>query len=33
MLTWIGGVFDPRGFELNHLNRGWQGAVATGRSR
>lgn len=33
MLTWIGGVFDPRGFDLNHLNREWRGAMVTGRSR
>jgi hypothetical protein len=23
METWIGGVFDPRGFDLNHVNRDW----------
>jgi hypothetical protein len=33
MLTWIGGVFDPRGFDLNHLNREWRRATVTGRSR
>jgi len=33
MMTWIGGVFDPRGFDLNHLNREWRVASATGRSR
>jgi hypothetical protein len=25
-LRWIGGVFDPKGFDLNRLNRGWKGA-------
>jgi hypothetical protein len=24
MLRWIGGVFDPTGFDLNHLNRDWR---------
>jgi hypothetical protein len=24
MLRWIGGVFDPQGFDLNRINRGWQ---------
>lgn len=24
MRSWVGGVFDPRGFDLNHLNRDWQ---------
>ena len=33
MLTWIDGVCDPRGFDLNRLNRGWFAAVVTGRSR
>jgi hypothetical protein len=33
MLTWIGGVFDPRGFDLNHPNREWRAATATGQSR
>jgi hypothetical protein len=23
MVAWIGGVFDPRGFDLNYLNREW----------
>ncbi len=23
MLQWIGGVFDPRGFDLNRINRDW----------
>jgi hypothetical protein len=26
MLRWIGGVFDPKGFDLNRLNREWKGA-------
>jgi hypothetical protein len=26
MLRWIGGVFDPRGFDLNRINRDWAGA-------
>jgi hypothetical protein len=26
MLNWIGGVFDPAGFDLNRLNRDWRGA-------
>ena len=25
MLRWIGGVFDPGGFDLNRLNRDWRG--------
>jgi hypothetical protein len=33
MLIWIGGVFDPRGFDLNRVNREWRGAMGTGRSR
>lgn len=24
MLRWIGGVFDPKGFDLNRLNREWK---------
>ena len=24
MLRWIGGVFDPKGFDLNRLNRDWR---------
>jgi hypothetical protein len=23
MLRWIGGAFDPRGFDLNRINRDW----------
>lgn len=26
MVRWIGGVFDPRGFDLNRINRDYQGA-------
>ncbi len=26
MARWIGGVFDPKGFDLNRLNREWRGA-------
>lgn len=26
MLRWIGGVFDPGGFDLNRVNRDWRGA-------
>ena len=33
MLSWIGGVFDPRGFDLNHVNREWPGAAGMDRSR
>ncbi len=25
MLGWIGGVFDPKGFDLNRINREWRG--------
>jgi Plasmid pRiA4b ORF-3-like protein len=25
MVRWIGGVFDPKGFDLNRLNRDWKG--------
>lgn len=31
MLRWIGGVFDPKGFDLNRLNREWKGARARRR--
>lgn len=24
MLRWVGGVFDPKGFDLNRLNRDWR---------
>lgn len=30
-LRWIGGVFDPKGFDLNRLNREWKGARARRR--
>jgi hypothetical protein len=23
MLEWAGGVFDPKGFDLNRINRDW----------
>lgn len=26
MVRWIGGVFDPRGFDLNRINREFKGA-------
>lgn len=26
LLRWIGGVFDPKGFDLNRLNRDWKGS-------
>src|SRR5581483_7141999 len=26
MARWIGGVFDPKGFDLNRINRDWKGA-------
>ena len=25
MVRWIGGVFDPKGFDLNRINRDWKG--------
>lgn len=31
MLRWIGGVFDPKGFDLNRLNRDWKRARARRR--
>ena len=30
-IRWIGGVFDPKGFDLNRLNREWKGARAKRR--
>ncbi len=30
-LRWIGGVFDPKGFDLNRLNREWKGGRAKRR--
>ena len=30
-LRWIGGVFDPKGFDLNRVNREWQRARARRR--
>jgi len=32
MFRWIGGVFDPKGFDLNRINCGWKAARAR-RSR
>jgi hypothetical protein len=31
VIRWVGGVFDPKGFDLNRLNREWrvQGAAGT----
>ena len=29
---WIGGVFDPKGFDLNRLNRDWKGARRSRRN-
>jgi hypothetical protein len=29
MLDWSGGVFDPRGFDLNYVNREWRRARGT----
>ncbi|MCB1624075.1 MAG: plasmid pRiA4b ORF-3 family protein, partial [Pseudomonadales bacterium] len=26
MARWIGGVFDPKGFDLNRVNRDWKNA-------
>jgi len=31
MVQWIGGVFDPKGFDLNRINRDWKGARARRR--
>lgn len=31
MLQWIGGVFDPAGFDLNRLNRDWRGGTRSRR--
>lgn len=31
MVRWIGGVFDPKGFDLNRINRDWKGAKARRR--
>ncbi len=31
MVRWIGGVFDPRGFDLNRINRDWKGAKSQRR--
>ncbi|MEO8316471.1 MAG: hypothetical protein ABI645_16960 [Pseudomonadota bacterium] len=26
MQRWVGGVFDPKGFDLNRINRDWKGS-------
>jgi hypothetical protein len=31
MVRWIGGVFDPKGFDLNRINREWKGAKVSRR--
>ena len=31
MVRWIGGVFDPKGFDLNRLNREWKGTKSRRR--
>ncbi len=31
MVRWIGGVFDPKGFDLNRINRDWKRAKARRR--
>ena len=31
MMRWIGGVFNPKGFDLNRLNRDWKGAKSRRR--
>lgn len=31
MTRWIGGVFDPKGFDLNRINREWKGTKRTRR--
>ena len=31
MIRWIGGVFDPKGFDLNRVNREWRGVRKRGR--
>jgi hypothetical protein len=31
MLRWIGGVFNPKGFDLNQINRDWRRAKARRR--
>ncbi len=32
MVRWIGGVFDPKGFDLNRLNRDWKAAKRSRRA-
>lgn len=31
IVRWIGGVFDPKGFDLNRINRDWKGAKRSRR--
>ena len=31
LVRWIGGVFDPKGFDLNRINRDWKAAKRRGR--
>jgi hypothetical protein len=31
LVRWIGGVFDPKGFDLDRINRDWRGARARRR--
>ena len=31
MVRWIGGIFDPKGFDMNQINRSWKGAKARRR--
>ena len=33
MLQWIGGAFDPKGFDLNRINRDWSGKRRATRRR
>jgi hypothetical protein len=33
MQQWIGGVFDPKGFDLNRLNRDWRGSTKAVKRR
>jgi len=30
-VRWIGGVWEPKGFDLNRINRDWKGAKARRR--
>jgi hypothetical protein len=33
MMQWIGGAFDPKGFDLNRVNRDWSGKRRVSRRR